>query len=46
MKKYIGLDMDCKKTVACVLINGEKDITILPPDVGSLADFLIKHKSR
>ena len=37
MDKYIGFDIDCKKTVACVVQNGKKNIyatflTFPPPD--------------
>lgn len=41
MSKYIGFDMDCKKTVACVVQNGKRDIyQTLGPDVVSLRRFL------
>ncbi len=26
MDKYIGFDIDCNKTVACVVQNGKKDL--------------------
>lgn len=41
MDKYIGLDMDSKKTVACVLEDGRADqYATLGPDVASLRRFL------
>ncbi len=46
MIKYIGLDMDSKKTVSMVYENGTEKYATLPPDIGSLQDFLIKHKSK
>lgn len=45
MDKYIGFDIDCKKTVACVVQNGKKDIyATIGPDVGSMKKFLAKQK--
>lgn len=45
MDKYIGFDMDCKKTVACVVEAGKADIyQTLGPDIGSIKDFLRKQK--
>ena len=46
MTKYIGLDMDSKKTVSMVYENDTEKYATLPPDIGSLQDFLIKHKSK
>ena len=41
MDKYIGFDMDCKKTVACVIQEGQKDIyDSIGPDIGSMKKFL------
>jgi len=40
MNKYIGLDMDSKKTVACVIQEGQKDrYATLGSDVSSLRQF-------
>jgi transposase len=45
MDKYIGFDIDCKKTVACVVQRGERDIyETFGPDVGSMQKFLQKQK--
>ena len=45
MSKYIGFDIDCKKTVACVVENGKKDIyQTLGPDVESMQRFLKEQK--
>ena len=45
MSKYIGFDIDCKKTVACVVENGKKDIyQTLGPDVESMQRFLEEQK--
>jgi len=45
MDKYIGLDMDCKKTVACVVQNGKKDIyATFGPDIVSMKKFLAQQK--
>ena len=41
MDKYIGFDIDCKKTVACVVQNGKKDIYVtIGPDFVSMKNFL------
>lgn len=46
MDKYIGLDMDSKKTVACIVQNGQNDVFVtLGPDIDSLRRFLVKEKS-
>ena len=40
MDKYIGFDIDCKKTVVCVVESGKKDIyRTLGPDIGSMKKF-------
>lgn len=45
MDKYIGLDMDSKKTVACVIQQKKKDqYFTLGPDIKSLRQFLCKQK--
>ena len=45
MDKYIGFDMDSKKTVACVVQNGKKDIyATIGPDIGSMKRFLRQQK--
>ena len=45
MDKYIGFDIDCKKTVACVVENGKKDIyQTVGPDIGSMKKFLLQQK--
>lgn len=45
MDKYIGFDIDCKKTVACVVQNGKRDIyATIGPDIGSMRKFLIQQK--
>ena len=45
MDKYIGFDIDCKKTVACVVQNGKKDIyATIGPDIESMRKFLIQQK--
>ena len=45
MNKYIGFDIDCKKTVACVVQNGKKDIyATIGPDIGSMKNFLARQK--
>ena len=47
MDKYIGFDIDCKKTVACVVENGEKDFyATIEPDVESMKKFLVQQKRR
>lgn len=41
MDKYIGMDMDSKKTVVCVVQNGQKDrYATIGPDVESMRRFL------
>lgn len=46
MNKYIGLDMDSKKTIACVIQNGRPDwYKTLGPDVQSLRRFLRSQKA-
>lgn len=41
MDKYIGLDMDCKKTVAFAIVSGKKESSAtLGPDVESLRRYL------
>ena len=46
MDKYIGFDIDCKKTVACVVQNGKKDFyATIGSDVESMRRFLISQKS-
>jgi len=45
MSKYIGFDIDCKKTVACIVESGKKDIyQTLGPDVESMKMFLKEQK--
>jgi transposase len=45
MDKYIGFDIDCKKTVACVVQGGKKDIyATIGPDIGSMKNFLARQK--
>lgn len=45
MDKYIGLDMDRKKTVACVVLEGRDEwYAALGPDVHSLRQFQHKQK--
>jgi len=47
MDKYIGLDMDSKKTVACVIQEGQKDqYATIGSDVNSIRAFLLQQKSR
>ena len=42
MDKYIGFDIDCKKTVCCVVDVGKKDIyQTISTDVGSMRHFLM-----
>jgi hypothetical protein len=37
MDKYIGFDIDCKKTVVCVVQKDEKEIyATIGPDVGAM----------
>ena len=41
MDKYIGFDIDDKKTVACIVQNGKKDIyDTIPTDVAKLRAWL------
>ena len=41
MDKYIGFDVDSKKTVACVVQNGHKDqFTTLPTDIKRMKSYL------
>lgn len=41
MDKYIGFDVDSKKTVACVVQKGKKDrYTTLKTDIGQMENFL------
>jgi transposase len=45
MDKYIGFDMDCKKTVACVVQGGKKDLyATISSDVESMRKFLAQQK--
>jgi transposase len=45
MDKYIGLDMDSNKTVACVLQSGKKDVfRTIGPDIASLRAFLLEQQ--
>ena len=45
MDKYIGFDIDCKKTVACVVQNGKKDVyATFGPDISSMKKFLQNQK--
>ena len=45
MDKYIGFDIDCKKTVACVVQSGKNDIyATIGPDLESMKSFLAKQK--
>ena len=45
MDKYIGFDMDCKKTVACVVQKGEKDCyATIGADIESMRKFLQQQK--
>jgi transposase len=46
MDKYIGMDMDCKKIVACVVdAEGREEYATLPPDIGAVRDFLERQKA-
>ncbi len=40
MDKYIGFDIDSKKTVACVVQKGERDRYCLRPKAVSLTTFI------
>ena len=46
MDKYIGFDIDCKKTVACVVQKNKKDkYATISSDIESMRKFLIQQKS-
>jgi transposase len=46
MDKYIGFDIDSKKTVACVVENGKKErYATIGPDVQSMRNYLKGQKS-
>jgi transposase len=46
MSKYIGFDIDCKKTVACVVQKGKKDkYATIGPDIESMRKFLADQKN-
>jgi hypothetical protein len=41
MDKYIGFDIDSKKTVACIVQKGERDrYTTFKTDIGQMKSFL------
>lgn len=45
MDKYIGFDIDCKKTVACVVQSGKKDLyATIGADIDSMRKFLQQQK--
>ncbi len=45
MDKYIGFDIDSKKTVACVVQKGEKDrYTTFKTDIGQMNSFLQRQR--
>jgi len=45
MNKTIGFDMDCKKTVCCVVEAGQKDrYQTIGPDIDSMRDYLLAEK--
>ena len=45
MDKYIGFDIDCNKTVACVVQNGKKDFyATIGSDIESMKKFLQQQK--
>jgi len=45
MDKYIGFDIDCNKTVACVVENGKKDFyATIGSDIESMRKFLAQQK--
>ncbi len=47
MDKYIGFDIDCKKTVVCVVQKNEKELyATIGPDVGSMKKFLLGQKKK
>ncbi len=44
MDKYIGLDMDCKKTVGYAIVPGQSESSAtFGPDVGSIRRYLRQH---
>jgi transposase len=46
MDKYIGFDIDCKKTVCCVVQAGKKDFySTISSDIGSMRKFLSQQSS-
>ena len=46
MDKYIGFDIDCKKTVACVVQGGKKDFyATMGSDIKSMRKFLVSQES-
>jgi len=45
MDKYIGFDIDCNKTVACVIQKGKKDLyATIGADIESMKNFLAQQK--
>jgi len=43
--KYIGFDIDSKKTVACIVQKGEKDrYTTFKTDIGQMKSFLQRQR--
>ena len=45
MDKYIGFDIDCKKTVICIVQKDKKDIyATIGSDVGSMKKYLKEQK--
>lgn len=45
MQKYIGFDIDGKKTIACVVQKGKKDkFTTLKTDIEQMKNFLQKQR--
>lgn len=45
MNKYIGFDIDCNKTVCCVVESGKNDIyQTIGPDIATMKKFLISQK--
>ncbi len=46
MDKYIGFDIDSKKTIACVVQKGKKEMySTIGPDVQSMRKYLKKQKA-
>ena len=46
MDKYIGFDVDSKKTVACVIEDGKKDVyQTLPTDPEAMRQWLGKQRN-